>query len=362
MPAPPRFSPWLTNRPEAKNPDALARIALAKTRVQSVLDREGVSHQKTLEQKISEQGPTPIRVDPHLVGLAIRDLLELRRLRSHRHPTTSTTSWYANPGTPDSTVKERLDALAPLYATIAGSTFGNLVGDALEIIVFKCLREIYARDPRYAFQGTFNLDAPKTANGRYHKVQPPKIIGPHRTEKEADFLQFGYASGPLCIECKNYREWIYPHHEVIKKLIEKASDLHVTPVLIARRLHYTTRTNFLEPAGILAHETYFQYYPPTEADLAAKVKHKRSLGFTDVTAADEPHTRTTRFFTELLPKITDGMAERWKANRTALVAYARGDLNLAQLYTEIDSPAGGKWQDFSENGPSNEPESEQDYD
>src|SRR5262249_55412535 len=120
------------------------------------------------------------------------------------------------------------------------------------------------------------------------------------------------------------------------------------PVLIARRLHYTTRANFLEPAGIIAHESYYQYYPADQSERADKVRHKRSLGFTDVTASEDPHPRTTRFFGSILPKIVDDMAARWKANKDALWAYATNQIHLAQLYTRIDSPAGGKWEDREE--------------
>jgi hypothetical protein len=42
---------------DANSEKALDRIAIAKRRIQSVLDRELVAHQKTLEQKIAEQGP-----------------------------------------------------------------------------------------------------------------------------------------------------------------------------------------------------------------------------------------------------------------------------------------------------------------
>lgn len=238
--------------------------------------------------------------------------------------------------------------MAPLYASITGKGFGNLIGDALEVIVYKCLDQIYTAQPRYTYQGYFHVDEPKNKYGRYPKTQPPKSINKFTTKKEADFHQFGHDVGPLCIECKNYREWLYPHHENIRELIIKSAELGATPVLINRRIHYTTRTNFLEPAGIIAHESYYQYYPADQAELAKKVKHKRSLGFTDVTATENPHPRTVKFFGEILPKIVDFMGERWNANRSALVEYAEGEINLAQLYTEIDSPAGGKWQDFDQ--------------
>ncbi|MCP4308856.1 MAG: hypothetical protein GY788_29070 [bacterium] len=339
------FSQQILEHEEGRNDAALERIAIAKNRTQTILDREQVSHQKTLEQKIAEQGPYNQRVDPHLIGLAILDLLNQNRLRKHTHPATGSKPWYANLLTPDEKVRPKLDELAPLYASVSGDGFGNQTGDALEVVVYKCLDQIYSDNPRYTYQGHFHLDEPKNDQRRYRKTQPPKHIGTCTTEKEADFLQFGHDIGPLCIECKNYREWLYPHHEIIKDLIVKSAELGAVPVLIARRIHYTAISNLLEPAGIIAHETYYQYYPANEATLAERVRHKRSLGFTDVTATEEPHPRTTKFFTTLLPKIVDAMGTRWNKNRPALVDFAAGNINQAQLYTAIQSPAGGKWRE-----------------
>jgi hypothetical protein len=348
VPDAPRYSSKLLATDEARNRGALERITIAKKRIGSILDREIVAHQKTLEQKIAEQGPVSQRVDPHLIGLAIMDLQELRRLRTHHHPATRDAGWYSNLLTPDPAVQARLADLAPLYASVSGSGFGNLTGDALEIVVFKCLDDIFAASPRFAYQGHFHLSDPKDTHNRYRKTQPPKTIGPHTTTKEADFIQFGHDTGPVCIECKNYREWIYPHHGIIKDLIIKADDLGAVPVLIARRIHYTAKTNLLEPAGIVAHETYFQYYPADHSELAEKVRHKRSLGFTDVMASEQPHPRTRKFFDTILPRILPEMNSRWISSRTALREYAVGNINLAQLYTEIGSRAGGKWQDYED--------------
>jgi hypothetical protein len=242
----------------------------------------------------------------------------------------------------------RLEELAPLYASITGDGFGNLSGDALEVVVFQCLDMVFRSAPRYAYQGSFDLNHHKDNFGRFKKRQPPKQIGTSATEKEADFIQFGHDAGPLCIECKNYREWIYPHHKIIKELIIKSAELNAIPVLVARRIHYTTKTNILTPAGIIAHESYFQYYPSDKAEIADKVRHKRSLGFTDVIATEEPHKRTIKFFSETLHKIVPRMAAAWRANKRVLLQFAHNELNLAQLYTEIGSPAGGKWQDFED--------------
>jgi hypothetical protein len=82
-------SRWLQEHPEARNPRALERIRLGIRRLASVLPREILACQRTLEQKISDGGPTPQRIDPHLLGLAIRELFRERKvIRSHIHAAT----------------------------------------------------------------------------------------------------------------------------------------------------------------------------------------------------------------------------------------------------------------------------------
>lgn len=320
----------------------LERVALAKARILSVLDRETVAHQKTLEQKIADQGPSPQRVDPHLIGYAIMDMQELNRIKKVEHRPSRTKNWCANIGTPDAKIEEKLNTLGPLYAYVSGGGFGNLTGDALEIVAFKCLKQIADVTPRFAYQGHFYLDQPKKG-GRFVKVEPPQMLLGGQTAKRHDFLQFGYDDGTLGIECKNFREWLYPSDQKIKDLITKSYEMQAIPVIIDRRIHYSTQTNLLAPAGIIAHESYYQYYPSDKADVAEQVRHKRSLGFTDVRATEEPDPRTVKFFQTILPKIVPPMAALWRGNRQVLYDYAKGDLNLAQLYTAIGSPAGGKW-------------------
>lgn len=269
------------------------------------------------------------------------DLQETNRLRVRER---GGTRWFSNPATSDADADAKLQQIVPLHEATRGN-FSNLVGDALELVCYKALDRVYIRQPRYAYQGSFDLAAPKNAEGRYTKIQPPKSIGAHKTIKEADFLQFGHDAGPMCIECKNYREWLYPNSALIKELIIKAADLNAIPVLVHRRIHYTTLTNFLEPAGIIAHESYYQYYPASHADLANKVKNARLLGFSDVTAAEEPQPRTIEFFATKLPAISARMAEAWNRNKDALREYALDGINLSQLYKAIGSRAGGKWRD-----------------
>ena len=315
-----------------RSESAASRVRIGKRRIQSVLDTHTVANQKTLEQKISDQGPGDRRVDPGLLGLAIKDLIEQRRLATHTHPATKKLRWLSNPATGTNRVKEKLDVIAPIYDNINKDGFGNLVGDALEIVIFKCLLAVERERPRYTFQGTFDLTGPKNGQGRYNKTDPPKSIGNKTTNKQADFLQFGYDDGHLCIECKNYREWIYPHHQAIKDTIIKAYELGSIPLLVARRIHYSTFTNLLKPSGIIGHQSLFQYYPADQSDLAVKVKDKNGLGFTDVTAIEQPHRISLEFFLNNLSEVVGIAGPIWKTNRQLLYDYANNEVDLKSLY------------------------------
>lgn len=338
------FSTALLNHRVAKNPRALERIALGKARIQSILDREIVATEKTLEQKIAEHGPVDQRVDPHLITLAITDLLALRRLVINQHALTGTTPWYSNPGRAWTEVSEKLEKLAPLYHTVS-RTLSNVIGDALEIATFRALETTRDAHPRYHFDGHFYLDRPKNAHGRYHQRKAPKEMGARSTVYQPDFLQYGHDAGTICVECKNMREWLYPRRDQIKIHILRCSDLDVIPLFVARRIHYSTLTNFFEPAGIIAHESYFQYFPSDQIEVATRAKHKRSLGFSDIIATEAPDQRTIRFFRDELPGLVGPMARKWRQHKAALTEYAKGQINLAQLYTAIGSRAGGKWQE-----------------
>ncbi|MBA3862961.1 MAG: hypothetical protein C0517_03340 [Erythrobacter sp.] len=80
-----------------------------------------------------------------------------------------------------------------------------------------------------------------------------------------------------------------------------------------------------------------------DEDIALRAKEKSLLGFSDIRASHEPDKRTARFFTDYLPGLLEEAAPLWAAARDSAYAYAKNQMNLAQLYTEIKSPAGGKW-------------------
>ena len=80
-----------------------------------------------------------------------------------------------------------------------------------------------------------------------------------------------------------------------------------------------------------------------QTELADRVKHKRALGFSDVRATENPNPRTTKFFERDLPRIADRAARQFRANEQALWDYIGEEINLAQLYNAVGSPAAGNW-------------------
>jgi hypothetical protein len=335
----PALSRRLAAHPDMQNSAALARVRVAMKRLPNVLETQVVANQKTLEMKISEQGPRTQRVDPHLLGLAIRQLTEERRIvNRYDHPAVKT-SWLANARTEEKVVREHLDVIAPIYAAVSAGTFKNRIGDALEIVTQRAIEQLRGGDARYSFSGYFDLSAPLNKEGRIPKIEPPHAISGNHAEKLADFHLHGFVSGPVCVECKNYREWVYPSSTIVAELIEKALGLDATPLLVARSVHYTTVAHLLAPAGILVHETYHQYYPEDEIVIATKVADKRLLGFTDVRATYSPAPRTRIFFSKELPSIVDEAAKRFRRNRNALSQFVDRKISLADLYRAISSPA-----------------------
>ena len=187
-------SEWLQKYRFAQNKRSLGRIEIAMARLPNVLDREVVSCQKTLEQKISDQGPSNQRVDPHLLGLAIHELSTERKfLAIHTHPATGPIQWFSHSTQlPTREVMEKLNVIAPLYASVAFGQFPNLVGDALEIIVAQSLAQLNAENPRHDYLGSFDLGGPKNKQGRFSKTEPPNTISGRKSLKIPDFFIGGF--------------------------------------------------------------------------------------------------------------------------------------------------------------------------
>src|SRR5688572_1250177 len=103
---------------------------------------------RTLEQKISDAGPFPQRVDPHVLTTArneLRDTGHLLRLVRRNIP------WFHLPDTPSKRVSERLDQLGLIHDRASDPRFLLRSGQCLEIAVFRAL----SSQTTLTFLGTF---------------------------------------------------------------------------------------------------------------------------------------------------------------------------------------------------------------
>jgi hypothetical protein len=91
-------------------------------------------------------------------------------------------------------------------------------------LIFERLQNLNEENPRVAFLGSFDRDAPLNKEGRVKKLEPPQTMSGHTTQKDFDFILNGFDFGSIGIECKNYREWLYPNSFLIKETIKLQGD------------------------------------------------------------------------------------------------------------------------------------------
>lgn len=287
---------------------------------------------RTLEQKISDAGPNPMRVEPSILTEARRTLEKEGVILFERH---GKTPWYFLREKPKAEVNKRLKELLPLYEKTQEGPFLHRLGQVLEIAVSRAIQET-----RIPFFGHFtDLDKHDDSTG-YAKAEPPQSVSGNRIEKgPLDFLVFprGIATG---IEVKNYRTWVYPRSTEVRELLWKCGDADAVPVLIARRLPFLT-IRLLQMSGCLIHENYNQLYPAADEELAAEVRNKNSLGYHDVRTGNNPDARMTRFIGELMPSLVEQARETFVKFRDAHRAYGKGELKYSAWVKEIRAKAKG---------------------
>jgi len=323
------WSPYLRANTEANA--APKRINLALRRIVNVLDDHVVCGIRTLEAKISEAGPRPQHVDPHLLGIALQDLVTRRRVLELTHPSTRQT-WYAYPRQhKDKTPRlDKLNAVAQIHTELARAS--EDIGDALEAAICTALLNIGA-----AFHGRVK-EIPETNS--FHKMPPPQELPEHRTNRLPDFILYDRRAGAINIECKNTREWVYPKSNDLKQVIITAYELGTTPLLVSRKIHHTASTNLMFPAGILIHQSFNQYYPTYLSELAGKANDVDLLGYSDIIiGTTEPTYHTQHFFTSLLPNLAASAHAKFERYKKDLYAFAKEEIPIEELYKIIDSPA-----------------------
>ena len=290
-------------------------IEIARQRLINILRNHGVARMRTLEQKISAAGPYSQRANPHILTKALDELLsEKIVVRLQR----STGNWFHLPETNLQKINDRLGEQEPILKKLNQENTHKRLGQALEIAVFRSL----STQPLPSFGHYYDLEE-HMDNELYRKEEPPSAVSGRAipNDRKLDFLIISGESGPVGIEVKNRREWIYPRHKILRDLLEKCCYLDAIPVLIARRIQYSTITVF-QSCGLLIHETYNQRYPETEFELAQKAKDRTLLGYSDILLGNIPNQRLQRFIHETLPESLPKRRRRFDEFQDLLWKYA----------------------------------------
>jgi len=136
------------------------------------------------------------------------------------------------------------------------------------------------------------------------------------------------------VEDKNYREWIYADSPKIRQLLRKCQAQDLLPVLVTRKVHYTTRLLFSFLGGV-AFQTHYQCFPLKYAERLAEAKHKDGLGFADIRFTEEPPSHVIRLFSEYLPRLFRPAWEKFRNNTDIIKAYVDEDIDYLHLIAEL---------------------------
>jgi hypothetical protein len=303
------------------------RIELGKKRLKSVLRSNGVASQRTLEQKISDAGPFNQRIDPHVITVAKNQLLASGELLGLERDGQK---WFHLAETPIAEVEAKVTQLQKILARTQARDFTVRVGQALEIAVYKALMQ----QELPFFGGFTDLDAHDDAT-LYRKEEPPSTISGKTIggERKFDFIVM-HGAQALGIEVKNIREWMYPDRTEVLELLDKATEIGALPVLIARRIHYST-FSLLGRCGLIIHQTYGQVYPATEGETAGLARQKEFLGYHDIRLGNEPDARLLKFITKNLSGLIVGSVEKFKENGELLKLYAKGRIRRVEFVAAL---------------------------
>jgi hypothetical protein len=320
------------------------RHLIARRRLMKNLGSLTVASMRTLEMKIADAGPPGMRVDPHIITAARNELIEEGLVVRKQ------AIWYHRADADTQAVADKLTTLIPLHDRTAAQPFTMRLGQTLEIAVFKALNE-----SNLHFVGGFpDLDG-HDDSALYSKEEPPRAFSNRRMpgERRFDFLAF-HSSGPIGIEAKNIREWLYPDREEVRDLLHKAAVADTVPVLIGRRIPYVT-FRLLWACGALLFENFNQLYPWSDAALAADVQQKDNLGYHDVRVGSDPNPRLLKFVTETLDAKAEQARERFNQYRDLIEEFGSGEMDYASFAARIRRRENNQPEGFDEPEPDWDP-------
>jgi hypothetical protein len=302
------------------------RRQIARTRLVRVLKNHGIANWRTLEQKISDAGPGPMRIDPHILTPVRKELEhEGTIVRSNYGGGT----WFAHHDTPQETITARLGEQLPVYQALKTDNIRKRIGQTLEIAIYRAL---LAQTSFPDYLGHFtDLDGHDDSL-LYSKEEPSRSLRGRTIggDRRLDFLVRHPTAGWAGIEAKNIREWLYPDRKEIFDLLSKCVALDVVPVLIARRIHFSTFI-VLNTCGAVIHQTYNQLLPTADAALAERAKHKQNLGYHDIRLSNLPDARLTSFIATHLPAALPAHRKQFEKYKDLVEGFVDGDMDYAEF-------------------------------
>lgn len=305
------------------------RLDIARRRLLNILRTHTLALGRTLEQKIADAGPYNQRIDPHVLTQA-RHLLE-REGRIIRLPRANTPWFHLSTAAP-AAVAQRLAEQESIHRATQDQRFTRRMGQTLEIVVYKALRD----QDRLEYFGHFlDLEAHDDSQP-YRKVEPPAHVSQRAISggKRFDFLLQHPTAGWIGVEVKNVREWLYPDRDEVKDMLAKACALDAVPVLIARRIPFVT-FHLLYPCGLVIWQTYRQRYPAADQALAALAADKRLLGYFDIRVGNEPDAHLRRFIQQNLPDVLPRARARFEVYKDLLEAYGTGHMSYPAFAARV---------------------------
>jgi hypothetical protein len=242
------------------------------------------------------------------------------------------TIWFYLKGTDERLLHKRLAEQEPVHNEFQNRSLMVRVGQSLEIAVYRALISVKGLPVVGAFR---DLDSHDDSS-LYSKEEPPSMLGdlPSLGAQRLDFIIFDRENGPVGVEVKNIREWLYPNSKEIRELLNKCCSLDAVPVLIARRYPFIT-FRLLSRCGVIVHQTYNQLLPYTAAAIAARAKNKRLLGYHDIRVGNEPDARLKKFVGANLLKVLPQARARFNKAKDLLYAHATLTISNEEFAAEV---------------------------
>lgn len=306
-------------------------IKLAKKRIKNILEKYRVSYSRHLEIKISEAGPSYMRVEPALVNVALSQLIKDKVLpvvhNGQNQPKIIGAPDFGRPGD-----KARLKAFIEWRNLfVKKSNNDPYCGLVLEYLVSETIK---SSDDYWVIGGGPIFD--KNGNLFKPKGSEVTLFDNKKIYKGDDgagfdlFLLDKKNQIPIGIEAKNIREWVYPASQEVWRMIARACTLECLPILVARKISYITTAGLFSEFGILGFQSQFQYFhndvqKETKYQFKEKVMNKEKLGFADIKLIkkkDGPPNHFNTFFHNILAENVVQYHQKFMENRDLLMTYA----------------------------------------